>query len=195
MSRWTMPRAWAASSAIAIWHAEVHDLLDRQQASLDPLLHRPALEQLHDDERTAVFLAELVDRADVRMCEGGGEARFALEAREPRRLGVVFLAQELDRDLTIETEILRPVDDTHAALAELVEHAIMGNERLSHGWFWSRESGASESVVYQLAQGLEAGAVQGGGDSRGYAGGHGPGPVRIRSHAAASRFGPESAGF
>ena len=116
---------------------EVYDLLDRQRPLLDSLLHRQTLEQFHDDEGAAVLLAELVDRADVRMGQGGGEPRFALEARQPRRLGVVFLAQELDRDLAIETEILPSVDDTHAALAELVEHAIMGNDRLSHEWSWS----------------------------------------------------------
>ena len=113
-------------------HAEVHHLFDGKRAVFDPLLHRPPLEQLHDDEGPAVLLAELVDRADVRMRECGGEARFALESRQPGGLRVVFLAQELDRHLAIEAEILRAIDDAHAALAELVEHAVVGDDRLGH---------------------------------------------------------------
>ena len=46
----------------------------------------------------------------------------------------ILLAQELDRDLAVEAQILRAVDDTHAALAELVEHAVVGDDRLGHGW-------------------------------------------------------------
>ena len=48
-----------------------------------------------------------------------------------------------------ETHILAAIDDAHAALAELLEHAVMGNDRLRHG---GRELclEASESAVYQL---------------------------------------------
>ena len=111
-------------------------LIDRQRTLFDSLLDRPALQELHHDEGTPVLLTELVDGADVRVRERGSKARFALEARQPGGVGVVFLAQELDRHLAIETEIFRAIDDTHAALAELVEHAIVGNDRLGHKFVW-----------------------------------------------------------
>jgi hypothetical protein len=129
-------------------HAEVDHLVDRQRTFFDSLLDRPALQELHDDEGTSVLLTELVNGADVGVRERGGKTRFALEARQPGGVGVVFLAQELDRHLAIETEIFRAIDDTHAALAELVEHAIVGNDRLGHKYVWKAEF--SESVVYQL---------------------------------------------
>ena len=66
------------------------------------------------------------------------EARRASRSKRVSQggVGVVFLAQELDRHLAIETEIFRAIDDTHAALAELVEHAIVGNDRLGHKFVW-----------------------------------------------------------
>ena len=52
---------------------------------------------------------------------------------EPRRLPVIFPAQELDRHLAVETHVLAAIDDAHAALAELLEHAVVGDDCLRHG--------------------------------------------------------------
>ena len=113
-------------------HAEVDDLIDRQRASLDALLHRPALEQLHHDEGPPLVLAELVDRTDVWVFQRRRQPGFALEPGQPRRVGAVFLAEELDRDLAIEAQILRAVYDAHATFAKLVEHAVVGDDRMGH---------------------------------------------------------------
>ena len=62
---------------------EVEHPRGRQRSFFDQLLDGPPFEQLHHDERLPVVLAELVDRADVRVLQGGGEPRLALEARQP----------------------------------------------------------------------------------------------------------------
>ena len=101
----------------------------------DPLLQRLPVEQLHDDERLPVVLADVVDRADVRMVQRRGGAGLALEAlqRLPGRgeLG----RQELERDLAAQPRVLGLVDDAHAAAADPVEDAVVGQR-----WCRSRKS-------------------------------------------------------
>ncbi len=62
---------------------EVDDPRRRHRPVLDQLTHRDALEPLHDDERLALVLAELVDRTDVRMLQRRGEPRLTAEPAQP----------------------------------------------------------------------------------------------------------------
>ena len=62
--------------------AEIEKLLGLERAAFDAMLERFAFEQLHGDERLAIVLANFVNRADVRMIQAGGGARFALESLE-----------------------------------------------------------------------------------------------------------------
>jgi hypothetical protein len=61
------------------------------------------------------------------MLERGGQACFALEPPEPlarvHRVG----AKELDRHLAPEPDVFRSIDDSHAAITELVEQTIVRN--------------------------------------------------------------------
>ena len=82
MSRWTMPSAWAASSASAISMASDSSSLGLQRPARDAVLQRHAVQKLHGDERLAVLLADVVDRADVGMVQRGGGLRLALEAAQ-----------------------------------------------------------------------------------------------------------------
>ena len=52
----------------------------RQRAAREPVGERLALEQLHDQEVDA-FVADVVERADVRMVELRDRLRLALEAQ------------------------------------------------------------------------------------------------------------------
>ena len=110
---------------LADLHGEVHHLLGRQRPFLDQLLDRPPFEQLHHDERLAVVFAELVNGTDVRVLQRRRQAGLALESGQPLgrrdRLG----AQQLDRDLAAKLEVLGAIDDSHAALAEGVQQAIV----------------------------------------------------------------------
>ena len=55
---------------------------------------------------------------DVRMVERRERLRFALEAREPLRIGGERGRQDLDRDVAIELGIARAIDLAHAAGAD-----------------------------------------------------------------------------
>ena len=79
---------------------------------------RLALEELADGEPEAALVADVEEREDVGMREGGNRLRLGREARE--RLGVArqLLGQHLDRDLALEPRVPRAVDLAHAAGAE-----------------------------------------------------------------------------
>ena len=67
-------------------YPEPQDILPRERASFDAVLERLPLEPLHDEERLAVLLADIVDGADVRVIQRGGGARLATESLE--RIGI-----------------------------------------------------------------------------------------------------------
>ena len=75
-----------------------------------------------DQEALALVLAEVVDRADVRMVQRRGGARFALEALDRAAASCVSRAgQELERDVPSEPQVLGAIDDAHPAAADLFE--------------------------------------------------------------------------
>ena len=86
------------------------------------------LEQLHHDEVLPAVLgrlADVVDRADVRVVERGGRARLTLEPVHGLCIGRELRRQEFQRDAPAEPDILGLVDDTHSAPAEKLEDAVM----------------------------------------------------------------------
>jgi hypothetical protein len=72
----------------------------------------------------AVVLADVVERADVRMLEARDVARLALEALAPPGIGGDAGRQDLDRDQTIQARVARLEHLAHAALADEREHFV-----------------------------------------------------------------------
>ena len=99
-------------------------LARRQRTVLEPLAERLALEQLHGGVDGALLAAEVVYGEDVGVREGGHRLRLALEAREGLRVLGEVPRQHLDGDVALELRVPCPVDDTHAALAELREDLV-----------------------------------------------------------------------
>ena len=56
------------------------------RSASNAVLQRQAVQKLHGDERFAVLIVNFVDRADVRMIQGGGRLGFALKALRPAGL-------------------------------------------------------------------------------------------------------------
>ena len=79
-SRWVMPARCALSSADAISIAVLSAWSSGSAPFVKPVRQRLAFEILHDEERGAVLLAHVVQRADVRMIELRDRAGFAIEA-------------------------------------------------------------------------------------------------------------------
>ena len=96
-------------------YAASQDLIQRERALLQALGQRLAFEVLHDQERHAVLLAHVVERADVGMAQAGDGPRLALEALEPaRRLGRGG-GQDLEGDGAVEPRVPGAVGLAHAS--------------------------------------------------------------------------------
>ena len=124
-SRWTIPRAWAAERARATsaatraaWRGGERAVAahDRGQVL--------TVDELHDDERAVLVLAEVVDRDDVGVVERGGGQGLLAEAGAEVRIATVLGAEDLDRDVAIELGVVGAVDAGHAPLPEELHQSI-----------------------------------------------------------------------
>ena len=115
---------------------DLHDLLDRERAAGEAALERLPLEQLHRDEGAPLVLVRVVDRADVRVVEGRGRARLALEALDGLAVPGQLVRQELERHRAAQARVLGLVDDTHAAAADLLEDPVVGEGFADHVSWW-----------------------------------------------------------
>jgi hypothetical protein len=66
---------------------------------------RLPLQQFHGDERSPIDLVNLVDRADVRVIQGGSSFGFPLETAERLRIAREVVGKELQRDMPTELEV------------------------------------------------------------------------------------------
>src|SRR5208282_525848 len=91
------------------------------------VLERRAFQIFHHDESLAVFFADVVNRANVRVIQSGGGFGFAAETAEGLGVAGNIVGQKFQRDKTIQAGVLRFIDDTHASAAELFDDAVMGD--------------------------------------------------------------------
>ena len=75
----------------------------------------------------AVFFADVVDGADVGMVESGGGFGFAAKAAEGLGIFGEVVGKKFQSDEAVEARVLSLVDDSHAAAAEHLDDAVMGD--------------------------------------------------------------------
>ena len=85
---------------------------------------RLSLEQLLDDVRGAVHLADVVDGGDVRVVQDAGGLRLLLEPSEAIAVLGEGGGKHLHRDVAAEARVLRAVDLSHPAGADLAEDLV-----------------------------------------------------------------------
>ena len=107
--------------------AQLEDLLQHQRLTRDPILERLPLEILHDQKGLAVLLTDVVDGADMRVVQNRGGPRLALEALQGLPILDQALGKELERHRAAEAGVFRLVHHAHAASAETVRDAIVGD--------------------------------------------------------------------
>ena len=110
-------------------NAEIEKLLGLECPALDAMLESLALEQLHGDEWLAVVLADLVNRADVRMIQAGCRTRLALESFQRLPVFRHRFRQEFQRDRAPQFGVFRLEDHTHPAAAKLFDDSIVRDFR------------------------------------------------------------------
>jgi len=90
------------------------------RATRNTLRQVVALDQFHHERGDALALFESVDGGDIRMIQRGEDPGFASESRQSLRIARERLRQDLDRHITIELPVPRPIDLAHTAAPEQV---------------------------------------------------------------------------
>ena len=126
-------------------------------AGADQVLERDAVKKFHDQKGAAVFLADVVDRADVGMVERRGGLGLAAEALERLTVLRQIFRQELQRDEAAEARVFGFVNHAHAAAAELLDDPIVGDglieqRRRPSPWFSHARSRAPGSQKQWLVR-------------------------------------------
>ncbi len=98
-------------------------LSGRQPAPVQARAKRLALEELGDEVRRTLVRADVVDRQHVRVVQGPGRARLALEALPPLGRGHVA-GQHLDRDVAAEAPVASAVHLAHSPGADRREDLV-----------------------------------------------------------------------
>ena len=83
------------------------------------------VDELHDVVVQAVLLADAEDRHDVGVVQLGRRPRLALEAAQLPRVEQGVAGQHLDGHVPAQGELLRLVDDPHAAAAHLPQDLVI----------------------------------------------------------------------
>ena len=91
-----------------------------------------ALDQFHDERGDPAALLDAVDVGDVRMVQRRQRLCFTLEAGEPVGVAGERLRQNLERDFPAQSGVGRAIHLSHAAFAQLVEHAKRADGLTNH---------------------------------------------------------------
>ena len=129
-----MPALCAASNASAISMPSVSTVsISRPGRPAIVSFSVRALQILHRDEGAAVLLADVMNGADVGMIQRGRGASLPLESAQRLPVASQIVRQELERDEATEPGVLRFVDHAHAAAAELLDDAVVGEGLADQG--------------------------------------------------------------
>src|ERR1700693_346261 len=100
---------------IGDFNANFENGINLDRAAVDAMLQGLAFEQLHDDERSIIVFADIVNGADIGMVQGGSGASFALKAFEGLRIGGRVFGKEFKGYAVVEAGIFGAIDHAHAA--------------------------------------------------------------------------------
>jgi hypothetical protein len=105
-------------------------IVQRQAAmSGDPIVESLAFDVLHHEEASTVFVADVVQGADVRMVQTGNGLCFTMEARQPIRIVGEMFGKDFDSDRSSEASVGSLVDLAHSARTDLADDLIWTQAR------------------------------------------------------------------
>src|SRR5271156_1466826 len=91
------------------------------------MLQGRAFQKLHGNKSLPVFLADIVDGADVRMIQSRSSLGFALKAAESLGIFGDFVGEEFERHKAAQSYVFSFVDDAHASAADFFNDAVVRN--------------------------------------------------------------------
>ena len=99
-------------------HTDFHHVAHRQSALPQAVPQCLTLDELGDDVRTAIDLAEIVHDDDVRVVQTRRGPGFLMKPPQPTAVGCEVRRQELERHRPIESGVVSKIDLAHAACAQ-----------------------------------------------------------------------------
>jgi hypothetical protein len=91
-----------------------------------------AVHEFHGDKLPPILLANIVDRADVRMIERRGGLGFAPKTFKGLLVLGQLFGEEFEGDGPMQSRVLGPVDDTHPSPAQLLDDEVMRDGLADH---------------------------------------------------------------
>src|SRR5579883_1376662 len=107
---------------------QIKQQLRLQRLSHDAVPQGDAVQELHHKKRAAAVASDFMDRADVRVVEGGGGSRFAPESLQGIRIVRHFIGQELEGYEATQVRVFGLVNHAQAAAAKFGDNAVMGDD-------------------------------------------------------------------
>src|SRR5208282_1112246 len=114
-------------------YSQLQHFLQRQRLAGNAMPQRLPVEKLHRDERLAVVFADLINRADIGMVQGGSSLCLTLKAAQCLRVCRESVRKELQRHEAPKLGVLSLVHNAHSAATDLAQDAVVGN-RAARCW-------------------------------------------------------------
>src|SRR5215472_2564313 len=99
----------------------------------DAMVQSHAIQKLHCDESLTILFADFINRADIRMIQGGGSTRLPTKSLQCLRIFGNAFGKEFECDEPAKLSVLGLVDDTHPTATQLFENAVMRDGLANHG--------------------------------------------------------------
>gem|GEM_PF-4861092 len=87
----------------------------------------PAGHKFHREVGATLVRADLEDLHDVDMLQPGGRLAFHLKPVKLARAREIPRQDHLQRDVPVQADLPRPVDDSHAAAADLLDQLVVAD--------------------------------------------------------------------
>ena len=113
-------------------YADIHSSATAMGLPRNAMLQRLALEQFHGDKRAALKLTNVINRANVRMIQRRGRARFTPESFDRLSILRYIVRQEFQRDVSPKPRVLGLIHHAHATAAQFFQHSVMSYRPTSH---------------------------------------------------------------
>src|SRR5208282_2736107 len=120
-------------------NADLQELRQFDGLTVNAVLQGLALQQLHGDKRPALEFSNVVYRANVRVIERRGGARFAPEPLDSLGVPGNVVGKELQRHAPAQARVLGLVDHAHASAAKFFLYDVMGDGAAGDGGGFGHE--------------------------------------------------------
>ena len=122
-----MPRRCASATPRASGFDQPGRPPRRPGRAVEPAVQAAAVDVLQLEERQAVGLADVVDLDDVGVLQAGDGLGLGQEAGDGLGAGMGPGQDHLERAGTVQADLPGPVDDAHAAAAQLAQDLVAGD--------------------------------------------------------------------